>query len=394
MSETQNQNQNEYAANALFEQMRLMKGQSAFVIIGGMGTDDKELYTKKIKRVATTYLFPYASSGFIQDFACLVNDAFHLSRGDFTKLKHTQRLNDLVALLKELVQDKKNTRVITSGISHGTIIMYAALLKIIADPAIDFQDLKKLRFYPVSSPILMPANFLLFARNEVEKHPFMQFYCINDPFYSDKQQTESSSNIWFKAMFSVAQKLFSPVKARLDAASKAMSEVLHVYHANTKTVFINGFGAYDEQVEEMMWNWLDCKGPNGEYEDVETTYRNMCMTLDYHANPFFVYPILPNHFPMTVYCASPFMQCKTQAKTMQPPQKSTIKRFMDALWSSKVLPSNGGAPQYVHILGRKRKVVKKGRWSYVTYKKELITLEQAHRIAQRSERRHSRPHTL
>jgi len=50
------------------------------------------------------------------------------------------------------------------------------------------------------------------------------------------------------------------------------------------------------------------------------------------------------------------------------------------LYEFLVKPTEGGASVRIRILGRTRKVIKRGRWFYIKYKKTYITIEAAKKI--------------
>jgi hypothetical protein len=94
--------------------------------------------------------FDYSSQGIIKDIFHLIKDARALSNDEFLKTSREPRTKELCVKIKAALTAGRY--VILIGISHGSLIMYNACLRLMCDIQINHEHMKKLRLYTIGSP--------------------------------------------------------------------------------------------------------------------------------------------------------------------------------------------------------------------------------------------------
>jgi hypothetical protein len=251
-------------------------------------------------------------------------------------------------------------QVILVGFSHGALIMYSALAEIEADPRIPFQYLQKLRFYPVGAPALLPGNVLSYVGHTnpqaYEAYPYLQIHYLLDPFYNKKAGGLETTILGIARTF-------------------VLDDIVSYFKQyETKLQPQNGLYYYDAQKNIIMEYPLPkTNNPN--------IIDNIIGTIASYADE--------NNIPYLVrdryrYVA-PFMRLTKETREHAIPTMLYPALYVRQLeWDMRNANMAGGGNATVFVLGRQRKVIKKGRWEYVRYKNELITLKQAKSLEKKS----------
>jgi hypothetical protein len=196
--------------------------KKAFFILEGVGSDygidyieddlsNKSIFSRTYDNDNSVYYYiPYISKGEINDIFTLKDDVNTLTNKSFLEpiKNRKERLNNIFKIIKSVILknnfDENNfDEYILIGMSHGTLIMYSVLLKLEVDIEISHDLLKKLRFYPISPPLILPNNLLSYSSDsnenplrpidtslppsgtsEIPTPPYLQFQYDDDFWYN------------------------------------------------------------------------------------------------------------------------------------------------------------------------------------------------------------------
>lgn len=311
----------------LFDEINVRTQSTKIIVMHGLGTklnNGNDTANNKIT------LCNYASKGIFKDALTLMKDLKNTNSKTTTR---RERLDGLITAIQESLANPKYTQVILIGFSHGSMIMYAALVEIEANIDIPCCQLKKLRFYAVSPPTFFPANTLSYNRL-VNTLPFAHLQYQNDPFYNKCVKFEGTVN---NILMKIAKK-----------------KVIHLV------------SNYYDKIKRMTSR----KPPT-----------NKCFFYDSYKQTLFLLPFpekvdFPEEIGHRYRVASRLLKGNTHAHT------AMLYPFMVFFEIATAIIQNvaGGSAKYVNILGRRRKTIVKGRWTYVKYNGQLITLNTAHKL--------------
>jgi hypothetical protein len=129
----------------------------------------------------------YASRGIFKDVSTLSTNAKAIDEGRLSESEYShRRLFELIETIKKYLKDARIERVIVVGVSHGSILVHAALLKIQMDMGVggvvrsarDHINLidainSKLEIYTIGSPRYLPKGLLMEGK-------LLNFYHVKD----------------------------------------------------------------------------------------------------------------------------------------------------------------------------------------------------------------------
>lgn len=145
-----------------------------FIQCEGVGTNTQEICFEKDRK--RFIVFNYNSYGVVHDIFTLMRD---IRQNDGIIAGRKKRLNDLVALIKSQVIQPNVGKVALVGISHGSLLMHAAIVRLKCDIMLKRKQLEKLYFYTIGSP-KYPQPFLLHAFEEDTEKKLVNFYHQKD----------------------------------------------------------------------------------------------------------------------------------------------------------------------------------------------------------------------
>lgn len=274
--------------------------------------------------------YPYASSknNPLIDIWKLRMDAKNMSGPQDPSIR--DRHDALVAIIKKHLDDPNYKYVVLTGISHGALIMYKAILQVMFDLKFDEYNSKmdKICFYPISCPVPLPTHFL-------KGDAYCSVYGYNDPLYTVDILAKLA-----KVFGARASNLFKDACLQQEW-TKAATPLYNIYDTQRNIMFAND--PSDARFDRLACNKMPQLDDNDRNE--------MCAQLDAytkdrHANQFFAHGVMP-------YSANFYLY--------MPPGVQ-----------------GGGVRTTIKVLGRDRLVITKGKKQYVKYKGELIPLRKAH----------------
>jgi hypothetical protein len=115
--------------------------------------------------------FNYASKGLLHDALTLVRD---LKQPDGNLITRKERLDSLVSLIRTYITNRNVAKVGLLGISHGSLLMHAAIVRLKCDITLTREDLNKLHLYTIGSPKYPHPNLLIAFEEQHLKH--VNFY--------------------------------------------------------------------------------------------------------------------------------------------------------------------------------------------------------------------------
>jgi len=243
---------------------------STFIMCKGVGSYLKDTCRIKLKRNIKFVTFNYESetqqklyrSPFIVlDVLCLFNDMKQLAKtedgyhnNDILK-KRTDRLTNLVSQIKTALMDDSMNNIVLIGISHGSILMHAAILRL----QIELHDvslMRKIHFYTIGSP-RHPQPWLLSqyekgrsmklinfydVRDKVLQNftPVLKFFKARNPFMNNIGYKYSLVNIGSLPVFDV-DSFFRIIRHTNESVLTALTPVSNyhndLYHINTYMLY-------------------------------------------------------------------------------------------------------------------------------------------------------------
>lgn len=330
---------------------RFQKEKSVFITMEGVGTRHQE-WTREVHN--NTYIHVSYDKGITN----LLKDIWklRLDTKNPENSSYKERHDRLVTIIKTYLNNDAYKHVVLTGISHGALIMYKAILQIMYD--LDFRTyhtlIKKIKFYPISCPIPLPQYFL---RNVDNAGTVVMNYCRiygKHDFVYNKPVLAALAARVFGAK---AGNLFND--ACFDAHwENASGPLYNMYDKQRNIIFANL--ASDPKMKghtEFEYKFWTPDSP-AVLQDPDDAY-NMQEQLnlyfesrDVHANTYYGHAVLPYAAQLYLY-----------------------------LPAENILPRGGGGCRTkVKILGRERLIITKGRYQYVRYKGALITLNAAKRL--------------
>jgi hypothetical protein len=310
------------------------------------------------------------------------------------------------------------------------------LAKVEADITVQINELQKLHFYAVSPPTVLPNNVLSYNEkpnkdvdvyqtqsNNVTKNNIKQYILGQNPPQPQPQpELIIKSPPPYMQLHYIHDHLFTTdkdtsllIKFLQKNVLKKISTEFQTYPNIEFTPINNSFYSNEPKKIIMLYNPTfkinNCifKESNKSDESQKLKqdpfdflrFHNGKTGLYYHAAEillyiFFNYGDLFNFIRIVLGLYNPHPTVLKRILTnfenlkIMAGEKANciLKKF--TLRSSKVTPqpTSGGNPKdKIHLLGKSRKIITKGRWQYVRYKNELITINQAKRLDQGREQR-------
>lgn len=146
--------------------------KTAIIRIEGMGTNTPNT-CKNVKNVHFVNV-SYASRGISKDALSLRSNSMSLRSGSSDIAHGSQRrLYDLIKKIKEYLLNNDMEKVIVIGVSHGSLIVHAAFLKLQMDTTLTTDELNKIHIYTVGSPRYLPKGLL-------PEQKLLNFYHVKD----------------------------------------------------------------------------------------------------------------------------------------------------------------------------------------------------------------------
>jgi hypothetical protein len=292
---------------------------TAFITIEGVGTREEQ----QVSHIIDTNIyirFPYntGTRNILVDIWRMRMDAKEQS--DFHNPSIKKRHSELVNVIKGCLNAYKN--VVLTGLSHGSLIMYKAILQIMHD--ISFKEypttMSKISFFPISCPVPLPPHFL-------QGDAYCRVYGYNDPLY--------------KGFYSVLANVFGANASSIytdkclkNAWDKAPAPLFNLYDTKRNIMFSNDPTDKKWATDKIPSDWVShcMKSQLSAYPP------------NLHANNYFAHGVMP-------YMANFYLYQGFDGQT--------------------------GGRIKIRILGRERLVITKSKRQYVKYKGELITLRSA-----------------
>lgn len=342
--------------NILFNEIDLK--DTKIFLMQGLGTTLPQRVIMREGSNPSIQIHDYNSKGITADMMTLLNDL----KTETVKTR-SDRLKQLITSIKSAINIY--SKVILIGCSHGSLIMYSALVEVEADPSVHFDHLKKLYFYAVTPPKFFPSNTLSYNVTDTPNQqtspttsqkiitiqkspPFAHVHYELDPFFNKGVKFDSTVVNWIYT-FAKAKVLkevsgyFDRIKTKINAIPE---NKCFYWDESRKVVFTKPFPMLkvNDDITKTIDNYF-CGLPIKNVIHYRAAFQHLINKR--HADPLLLYPFM-NYIG--------------------------IRQFLFMYYG-------GGNVDYITILGKKRKVIRKGRWSYIKYKGSLITLETVKKLA-------------
>ena len=136
---------------------QLESSHTATIMIGGVGTSVEYCFTKTVNE--TMYrLIDYSSKGLVRDVINAKDDLAHLHENKQLSNNRT-RLFKLTQAIKDcLTSDKNYERVVVIGVSHGSLLVHGAILRLKMDLTIPTEKFDILHVVTLGSPRYLPKG--------------------------------------------------------------------------------------------------------------------------------------------------------------------------------------------------------------------------------------------
>jgi hypothetical protein len=442
-----------------------IRGNIAVIVIEGFlsqGNNDPNEEGYRVQSSINYYYQWYDTKGLLRDFLTLRSDIKKTGEGSRSDNRE-DRLNSLVDKIKKQLQNKEIQKLVLIGLSHGSLIMYSALAKVEADTSIEFNLLKKLYFYAVSPPTVLPNNVLSYnektdpdtvdayktrEQNIIEQNicryllgqkkpdgyfssyrpppnlkiksppPYMQIHYINDQLFIEKSGASFliefiKNNILKKirAEFrSYPSKDFTPINKSfymkendLFYEKKDHKKIIMLYKPEFSIpedtlIEIENTKQYNQEFQ----NFYDIKSTFYFWRFYRVTKVIQEKEQEYHAMTDFLYIFL--YYSDIDHFIKDVLGFFKPTPPQEPNALKKLQCFLKDKFKSRAVaplppppgaspPGAGGNPKdkvhkvnkvhKVHLLGKSRKIITKGRWQYIKYKNELITIHKAKQLEQR-----------
>jgi hypothetical protein len=353
-------------SNVLFKAIDINNQTTKIFVMEGLGTK----LPSPIISHKTEGNFPhitaqsYESRGEVRDTLDLIKDL-----KSHQSVTRRERLDTLINSIKEALVNQTFNQVILIGCSHGSIIMYSALVEIEADITIPPCLLRKLRFYAVTPPTFFPANTLTYNSTPamsgstsspitiLPSLPFAHIHYRDDPFFNINVKND---NVVLRCFLRVAK---STILKRVSNYFQQVNNTIQNIPPDNKCFY------YDKDRQVIFTIPFPPTGNTSAcVKNQFTTYFNDDISAHIKVDGEYRY-------------WGAFQQVKGKLHadiTLLYPVLEYIE--ISKLFFRVYTGRQGGKQTYINILGKKRRVHKKGRWSYVTYKKELITIQAAKKL--------------
>ena len=158
----------------------------AYVYIGGVGSG----YLHHINKICAGNQFfeyvPYGTQGIPKDVIQARRDLKSIAKSPSISTitaSARERLTFLVDAIKKYLTNPTIKYVVTIGVSHGSILLHAAVLKLKMNLNLEKSHLDKLCVYTQGSPRYLPLELLPPLPTPTDQKPFarvMNFYHVND----------------------------------------------------------------------------------------------------------------------------------------------------------------------------------------------------------------------
>ena len=349
-----------FVSNILFNSLDFTESPNrCYILMYGLGSPGTISGTPKATSTGTYILLPYDTKGVFHDAMTVVRDVKKIDQTQRESPHRTKRLMYTIDQIKQVLASDRFHEVILIGLSHGSLILFSALTCIEADSSVPVNQLKKLRFFAVSPPTILPPNLLSYNVSKEQilpisiddvqfdikpVPPYIQLQYINDFFY------DSTLGFAKKFVLSKITKYFNNFN-KLHPLDEHGFWVKSNKHPTNKLFF------FDENTNILMLGQLNGESPDYRLDDYRLdkryTYGQANLTKKKHAQIAFMYPFT-DAFYMSII----------------------INKLMADFETADARVSQGGNSK-LHIIGRARIIVTKGRWQYVRYKNELITIKKA-----------------
>ena len=267
---------------------------TAIIRIEGMGTNTP--YCSKTMKTKDNVHFvnvSYASRGFTTDLRHLKRHVIKLGSGTFTMSDEGRRSQEkiykLINTIKKHLIDGSIQTVIVVGISHGSLLVHAALLKLQMDMDLD-AVLVKLHIYTIGSPRYLPKGLL--AEDQL-----LNFYHVRDkmirlvkllpfggfqvPDLKGMEEQMTSLGLRSTTLTNTALHSSTPYSSQDDPK-------YHLYDAGKAIVYVNR----DNFIPDALSS-VSIKYPERYY--FPNFEKNVGGVFDFdlfHGTPFILYPIM------------------------------------------------------------------------------------------------------
>lgn len=339
--------------------------RKCFICLFGVGTPKFKAGTKTEEEYDsgkyTFVMLPYDSRGFLGVFDAIiaVKNVAAIDKGKPIQTRN-DRMKNIISIIKDHLQSDY-PEVVLLGFSHGSLLLYSALIQIEKDVSIGFEFLKKLRFYAVSPPTILPKDTLSY--NNIGDIPaFLQIQYEKDSLYSNNTLLGILSGWALTNISKYFKEYFNAIEKNVNYDQSEPTFLPFYTDVMTNTVFLLSFvrnaaleyfyQTTDEKKKQYIFNYFaeEHKQYPHALPHYEIFLKHTRWTKPLHASIQFLYVILnkTEYTHLYEFVTKPIFQ--------------------------------GGASIRIRILGRTRKVIKRGRWFYIKYKKTYITIEAAKKI--------------
>lgn len=224
-----------------------LENNTAYVYIGGVGSS-ADTITKKynVGTAVEVYHIPYASSSTLGNVGHANQDMKNTKKlaklisVPFSDDSHSYIRNyEMYRILKTLIQSDKN-KVVVFGISHGSVVIHAAILRLKMLPNVTFDQLQKLHVVTLGSPQSIPMCLLPMTQSlaggvmplRLQSSPE-----INEIINQVRSHMSPTSETPTQVQAAATMR---PTSAQVQAATmrpKQMPRILNIYNVEDTMIF-------------------------------------------------------------------------------------------------------------------------------------------------------------
>lgn len=348
--------------------------KTAIICMEGVGTNSpsscKFLLPKGAQPKHVYYEdVPYFTRGYLKDVKTLYTDAGSLQ--NLGMIPHTLYSHERVFLLKECIKKYVTNlnihHVIVVGISHGSLLVHGAFLKLQMDMEITLDHIKKIKIYTIGSPRYLPKGLIPGGDDK----SLLNFYHVRDPYPVLLRKISGNDGRFQVPDLSSIQKNLPKKDPSGIHAKPQTTENEYLYDESNALVYVNrckfvtsGVSKLDPDVFEHTYMPLF-------YEPLKQRFmflENACL---YHGSPYILYPIMD--FDTRFHLVN--TQRLTDNSATPTPIFATCLAPAQAAWAPSPPFGEGGSRSKIRYNKKTYSIHSDRKGKYIISKKQKVYLK-------------------
>lgn len=264
--------------------------KTAIIMIEGVGGDIQDFCKKKDNNVYYE-LISYSSKGLIKDISQLGKDAQALNNHGYIPDKYYSNIKifKLQNCIKKYIEKTDVNTVIVVGISHGSLLVHSAFLKLQMDMDITTSQIRKIKIFTIGSPRYLPKGLIPEGEGE-GKDTLLNFYHVHDPFPGLLKKISGEDGRFKVPDLS---KLPNDFKNRgieeIDNTTKDYEKEEYIYDKDNALVYVN---RRTFLIRPSNANTFEKTFIPVNYKEISSFLKVIEKANFYHGSPFILYPVM------------------------------------------------------------------------------------------------------